>query len=482
MHNNIQLLPRAATILLLFAFLLPATGRAQDSTSVYGKVFGFPDKFFSSVNHKAEKMQQRLERSTAKYLKKLSRGEKKLQRRLARKDSAAARELFGNVEERYSKLQGSLKDSTTKLRAVYSGHLDSMQTALNFLGQNQLMDPAAGMPGKMKGVFEDYGNMQQKLDQTRFIEQQLKSRQQYLKDKLQPFGLGKQLGKYQQQVYYYRARMEQYKNIFEQPGKLEAALLQAAKKLPAFRNFFNNHSQLAGLFRLPGSGLPQGAGAPGLQTRTMVADQLQQRLGRGLSVEQQLGSGIASAQKGLDQARRQLNKFGNAGSDMELGDFKPNEQKTKTLLQRLELGADVQSVKGNRFLPVTTDIGLRLGYRFIPKAVAGIGASYKLGWGQQLKHLHFTHEGLGLRSFVDLQLKGSFWISGGAEMNYLQSFREVAELNERSAWRRSALLGLTKKIRLKKSRGQVSVLYDFLWQRQGPGAQPLVIRTGYSLK
>lgn len=467
--------------LSLFFLTISCLLQAQDSSSLYNKAFNLPDKFFGAINSKSERFQQRIARSTERYLHKLSKQERRMQRKLANKDSAAAREMFGDVNKRYDSLKGALSSDPSRLQNIYSGNLDSMQTAIHFLQSNKMINQSPEMQAKLKSALKDYGDIQGKLNQSNFIEQQLKARQQYLKDKLQHFGLGKEIKKYQGKVYYYRSQAEEYKNILEHPQKLETKLLEVARKVPAFSKFFNKHSQLAGLFRLPGNDDVDMVAAEGLQTRSMVMQELEQRLGTGPNVQQYMGSSIANAQSQLSAAKNKLNKLGNAGSDMDMPGFLPENNKTKSFLKRIELGTNIQSTRGNSFLPVTSDIGLSVGYRFSSKAVAGIGGSYKMGWGKSIRHIAISHEGAGIRSFIDWKLKGSIWITGGGEMNYRSRFNRLQELKDYNAWQQSMLAGISKKIKMnKKVKGNFQLLYDFLSRRNIPTTQSIIFRTGYT--
>jgi hypothetical protein len=53
-------------------------------------------------------------------------------------------------------------------------------------------------------------------------------------------------------------------------------------------------------------------------------------------------------------------------------------------------------------------LGLSVGYKLNDKSIIGIGASYKIGWGSSWKNISITNQGVGLRSFIDWQLKGAF--------------------------------------------------------------------------
>src|SRR5689334_15011570 len=124
------------SIVAMLLIALTQRVSAQDSSSLYNRVFNFPDKLFDSVDKKAEKLQQKFISQSGKYLQKLSRQEEKLKRKLAKKDSATAAKLFDGSAETYQQLSANLKGEAQKVgrfRNVYSGHLDSMTTALNFL-------------------------------------------------------------------------------------------------------------------------------------------------------------------------------------------------------------------------------------------------------------------------------------------------------------------------------------------------------------
>ena len=111
-------------------------------------------------------------------------------------------------------------------------------------------------------------------------------------------------------------------------------------------------------------------------------------------------------------------------------------------------------------------MGLSLGYKLNSKSIIGIGGSYKLGWGSGINNIQLSHQGLGFHSFLDWKLKGSFWISGGYEQNYLATFRSMQELNNRAVWKQSALLGMSKVVDMKSKffkKTRVQLLYDFLW-------------------
>jgi hypothetical protein len=163
-------------------------------------------------------------------------------------------------------------------------------------------------------------------------------------------------------------------------------------------------------------------------------------------------------------------------------DFTPNTQKTKTFLHRLEPGIIIQSGGSSKWLPAITDIGLSLGYKLSDKSTVGVKAAFKAGLGQPIKNIHLSNEGVNMGAFVDLKIKGSWWVSGGAEYNYLQSFKSLQELQSNvDVWQQSALLGISKKVKAGRRSSNIQILYDFLWKQQVPVSQPLKFRVGFGL-
>lgn len=255
-------------------------------------------------------------------------------------------------------------------------------------------------------------------------------------------------------------------------------------KIPAFQEFFASYSQLGNLFSLPGrsTSLPAIAG---LQTRASVQQELISRFGTGPDVQQLLQQGMGEAQGMLNDIKKRMQAMGSSGSDEELPDFKTNTQKTKSLFKRIEIGTNLQSQRATNYFPHTTDLGLSIGYRLNDESVIGIGSSYKLGLGKGWNNIRVSGEGVSLRTFLDLKIKGSFWVSGGYEQHYRSAFNSVAALRDKNALQQSGLIGISKVVSLKTKffkKTKVQLLWDFLSGRQEPVTQPLQFRIGYNFK
>jgi hypothetical protein len=447
-----------------------------------------------AMDKQYERMEKRLTRQTENYLKKLQKQEAKLRKQVARKDSLKAQQMFGQTESYYKGLLSKLQQpSTGKLQNLnsYIPAMDSLQTTGKFLNQysNKLQGVSPDKLAAFQGLNSSISQLQQKMSAAADIKAQLRQRKEQFKQQLDK-QFNQALAPFNKQVYYYQAQVDEYKALLSDPDKLAKQLLSWVRTVPAFQGFMSRNSQLAALFGggAGGAGGSGGASLAGLQSRTDVNNMLQQAMGSGGGNPQQyLQQQTQAAQNQLNDLKNKVNGLGGNSSDMAMPDFKPNSQKTKSFLKRLEYGLNIQSQRPNGLLPVTSDIAATVGYKLNDKATVGIGASYKLGWGNSISHISMSNQGIGLRTYIDVKLKGSFWITGGYEQNWLPELKSkldslpagVYSSNWGKGWQSSGLVGLTKKIKIGKKTSNVQLLWDFLSYQQIPRTQPLKFRVGY---
>jgi hypothetical protein len=473
------------SLLLSLLLIVSTVVQSQENVNAANKLTSFPTLFFDKLQQKSNKLQAKVLASSEKALRKLSRQESRLKKKFARKDSLQAEQLFGDVDTKYQQLQQQLIKPLDNARGTgeYLPHLDTLTTSLQFLSAySNVLPNAQGLAAPIQQALQGVHDMQGKLQQTEQIQQYLRERQQLLKDQLKGFGFTKELRKFQEQAYYYKQQIQEYKNILDNPSRLQEQAIALLQKLPAFQQFMQEHSQLASLFRLPGNYASQ-ASLAGLQTRSGVQAILQDRIAAGgPNAMASFQQNFQEAQGQLSQFKDKLNQLGGGGG-LDMPDFKPNHQKTKTFLQRLEYGTNLQNQPSSNWFPTTTDLGLSVGYKLNDKSIIGIGASYKIGWGRNLQNISITHQGMGLRSFADVKLKGSFYASGGFEYNYQQPFQSFSDLNGIDKWQQSGLLGLSKILSLKSKlfkKTKLQLFWDFLSYQQIPRGQALKFRVGYA--
>lgn len=470
------------TFFLLFALSIP--GFAQDS--IVARVQQVPEKYIAQVGQKTRHFEQQLDKRTAKVLDRMLKQEKKLQSKLAKVDSLAAKNIFTRSIDSLGNLKSKLKGKTDKYQKVlggqYFGYLDTLQNSLGFLKESkELLGKTKDIQGKLGKSMESVKQLQSKLQQAEQVKNYIRERKQQLKAQLSQYtNMTKDLQKINKEAYYYAQQINEYKSVFKDKKKAEAKAMELLKKVPAYKDFISRNSQLASLFNLSsGSGANLEQSLEGLQTRAQVDQMLQQRLGSGgPNARQAIAQQMEAARSQFEELKKNFPDLDNAG---DMPDFKPKEMKTKSFLQRLEFGTNVQFQRSSQFFPTTGDIGGQAAYKFDKNGSVGLGAAYKLGLGTGFDNIRISHQGVGLRSFADYKLKGTFFVNGGFEFNYNTPFENMRQLSNVTMWSRSALLGISKKYKINnKLKGNIILLYDFLANQQIPRTDPIKFRLGYS--
>jgi hypothetical protein len=411
-----------------------------------------------------------------------------MRRKLSRIDSSKAKQVFGDAESKYTELEQKLDNPSSLTQ--YIPYLDTLKTSLKFLENNKaLLGKAKDIDKSFSGASGNLKGLESSLSKAEDIKAFIKQRRGYLKEQLGNLPFTKELKKLNKQAYYYSAQLQEYKTLLKDQKKLERKALELLAKSKQFQSFMRKNSQLASLFRLPDVDNPASAASlAGLQTRASVNQLIQDRVGNSADAQAMFRQNVQGAQSQLASLKEKISKYssgniGNTSSDIEQPNFKPNEQKTKSFLNRLEYGGNVQSQRARQLFPVTSDIALSLGYKLNDKSVIGVGASYKLGLGKGWNDIKLSNEGVGIRSFIDWKIKGSIYLSGGYEQNYRTAFYSLSQLSGMSGWQSSGLIGLSKKYSIsKKLKGNVQLLWDFLSYQQRPQTQAVLFRVGYSFK
>ncbi len=487
-----------------------------------------PNSIVTSITNKANTYNAAIDKQTVKYLHKLQRQEKKLYRKLAKLDSTAAQQLFANSNTTYQSL--TLQITNPKAVAAnkltqYIPQLDSTITALNYLGtfqpplesgqgvkpRSEVQDSRSLAPlsyGKESQSRSQNGRLgvrlytlQNKLQATTQVQQLVANRKAQLLQAAQRYNLAKSLKKYSKTAYYYNAKIEEYKLAIKDPVKAEKLLLAALHKIPAFQKYFQQYSIIGQLFPQPNSNAV--ANLAGLQTRAQVQQQIQALAAGSPGGMATITQSIQTAQNQLSQLKAKANSYTSNGGNIDDMPKGANEQKTKSLKQRLIYTANVQTSKGNNYLPNTAQLAVGIGYKLSNTKVVGVQTAYKLGLGNGLNKLQLSHQGFSIRNYADIKMgkKGGLWLTFEEDWNFGSSIHNTNRTNFNTSISTinsnpsptpplgvggalgggalcSSLLGLTKKYNLtSKRKGEIRILYNFLWKQQ-VGGQQIVYRTG----
>lgn len=402
------------------------------SIQTFGQNDSLPDrvsKFLETVEFKVNKVVNRLNRQTIRALRKFE------------------------VKD---------KQVPEASEADYDLYFDSLVTMLKFLRRSDIANSLQRSIARAEGL-KKYLN-----EQIKFLNGKGSTTINALK-------------KFEKTAYYYNENLKKYKSILKSRKKLEKETMALLYSNPVFKRFVATNSLFASIFKLPGDPSATLATLPGIQTRVSVEQALQARMeSAGPNIESNLQRQVKEAQSELCKLKDKINKYGSADADPL--HFKPNGQETKTFFQRLEYGISIQFGRASNFLPATSDLGLSLGYKLSDRTSFGIGASYKIGIADDHKKIRFSNTGVGLRSYIDIKFFSRFYLAGGYEQNYYNSFKTFQQLKNLSSWQSSGLVGISKKIRWRQKNAQLRLLYDFLCNNHIPATQPFQFRTGFSLK
>ena len=364
-------------------------------------------------------------------------------------------------------------------QAQYNKYTDDITTSLKYIAQ-QKEQLDSGFIKKATAAHKKMKALASEEDKSEALQQFIKERKkQLISQAVTHIGKSKYLVKINKEAFYYAETLKNYKEIFSDSKKAEETVKNILNRIPAFQQFIRQNSMLSGLFDIPGQNAVL---QPGMQTRAGVEQLIQGSLSAmGANAKEMMSKNLQAAHTQLNDLQ---NKLANGYSNGEMPDFKIDETKTKTFKQLLEYGFNIQFSKSNGIIPSATEIAVSIGFKPNNKSLLGFAVSYKLGMGS-IDNIRFSNEGIGLRSFLDWKLKKQLFITGGFEMNYYEHFKDLAFLKDNAVWQQAALLGITKKFKIKTklTKGTtVAVLYDFLSNKHIPVSQPVIFRIGYSVK
>jgi hypothetical protein len=206
-------------------------------------------------------------------------------------------------KELITKFNSKVNTDKLPVSGEYLPYLDSVQTSLAFLQQNnQLVSGSKDIQQKLQGSLEEIKQFQAKLQQTERIKEYVKLRSAQIKERLQhyttlPGNITKACSGYTKELYYYSAQLKAYKDIANDPDKVTKKALTLLRQSKAFMAFSKKYSQLAGMFNLPAN-YANFQSLAGLQTRTQVMGLIQGQLSAaGPNATQVLAQNLQSAQE-----------------------------------------------------------------------------------------------------------------------------------------------------------------------------------------
>ncbi len=478
------------TLILFLAASLPGLRMYGQDSAVLSSSQRISTQYIDKVSSKAASLEQKLDKKSERALRQFQKQEDRLRKKLSRIDSSAAVNIFSSAENKYKDFETKLQNATTPKNFIPS--LDTVSTSLSFLQANpQFLSQAKEVKEKLKDAAGKISELKAQFQKAEDIKQFIKERKDFLKRELSKFGFAKELKKISKQAYYFQQQCEEYKAMLKDQKRAERKAIELLSKTKPFKEFFRKNSQLASLFRLPGSD-PNDPSAQaslaGLQTRATVNNLIQQQIASaGPGGQAQFSANLQAAQTQLNELKNKISTLGGSSSDAELPEgFSKNDQRTKRFWKKWEAGINVQSNRSNGIMPVSSLVGLSAGFKPNNWFTGGFGVAGRIGWGKDIRHIAITYSGVSARSFAEVKLKkkGSFHAVAAFEMNYRPEIRSVEELKNYSAWQKSGLVGISKVVSVKSKffkKTKLQLMWDYLAAKQVPRSQqPIIFRIGYN--
>jgi hypothetical protein len=500
-------MPPFASVPILLLLLITAPILAQEQDSLTNDRIASIKKLAREVKDDTKDFTSKMNAEATRRLQAIQQQEAKLEKHLPKEELEKALQLKDELNKKLDALAGITQAPDSLLKTMFKGQyfarFDSLETLFKFAL------PKTGDLTIIKDAESQIQRLKAELAMLDDCEKWLANREQQWKqllsaNPLEKLQLPKAFGKWQEEALAYKMQVEHYKETIKDPQKIETEALKLLNKLPAFQEFMSKNSELARLFGPPGgssgTGLPQGTPIPGLQTRQTLAQELQNRFGAnalqsGGALQQQLQNGMDQLSQqqtpSLQNILPELNISTSIGNG-NVGEMTPKQQehaalKSKTFKERVEFGWNLQNAMRMQDFPAIRDVGLSLGYKMNPRSVIGVGVAYKFALGESWKNVEWTHEGVGLRSFLDWRISSAgskllqnIWITGGFEINYWSRIANDVRWKD-LAWEKSGLVGVTRKIKIGKKGGKIQILYDVLDFKYPLNIQNFKIRLGNEL-
>ncbi len=186
---------------------------------------------------------------------------------------------------------------------------------------------------------------------------------------------------------------------------------------------------------------------------------------------------VQQAQNKLSKAKRGV---GQIKSVKDIFKVKSDELVGKKFYERLVPGLTTQVYNKDYF---QMDIALQLGYRFMPRVTAGVGATYRVGFDKKFDYFVHNEEVYGGRTYLDFAIKSGIFLHGEFEaLKFRPQQSAVTPTLKESAPKAvyGSYFGIGKRFNISRQiRANVTTLYRVEYEGKLPSMSKLNIRMGF---
>lgn len=448
------------------------------------------------INARLKKMNRyadRETRSTQKLLKKLSRKEARYLNKIKSKDSLADMQLGKSIS--YDSIRNLAQNTEAgktykKAKNSFNKTIDSLKGIADFTNQ-KITRAASKLNGtELQGISTDkIDQLQDKLNVNEYVQQQIQGRTTALQNLGKNSKYTNGLTGINKQAYYYKQKLNAYKNIANDPGILEEKALEYLSGMQGFDKSVNVNS-----FALNGNGqmaMQQARSAEelekmGYQTKRQVKSQMEEQFGMKTPEQAaQINTKFKEAKTQLTNYTSQLNT---AKAQIKKLGFRPNPLRGLPWKQRLEKSMNWKVSKASASSPAMIEMNGLLGFKHTPTLTHSFVFGGTLGLGKNWQNIRFTFEEFRIGVNTDAKLIWGISAQAGFERLYKKYQQTKALTNELNTiqvvsqtkyYADIAYAGLQKTYKINsKYSGTLLLAYDFLW-KQGNAQTPIIWRAGW---
>lgn len=211
--------------LIAFIFCAKNNCLAQNIDSFGDSARILPGRFYQKIDKKLNAVNNQIKKKSLKYLSKFERQEEKLQQRLKKLHPELA---LQNAAGQYATLLQKIKSKTPGVAKIATGeylpYIDSLGTSLSFLKQ------VNGISDRITDPLKSFDYLQGNLQQSEKIKTFIADRKNQINVLLSkyahlPSGLKNEFNQLNKTSYYYSAQIKEYKELLNDPDKMELKTL-----------------------------------------------------------------------------------------------------------------------------------------------------------------------------------------------------------------------------------------------------------------
>lgn len=454
---------------LISAFCSPA--QEENSTVQIGQHYiDLKIKDFQNFNKKLERRQKHL-------LKKLSKKEKRFAKKLLNKDSLSY-VIYSRQPGNFDSIaKFSNADSNAFKNKWYSStpNIDTVKRIQKFLATGDVTDQSR---------LSNLEVLQRKLSYRQYIGQLIDKRIKEL-SRISPQNSGINCQAIKKISYYGQEKINAIKALEDEPSRAEQRALEYLEGQKDFNQAISS------------SNLNEKSNGSE-SFKSQLYDDLQKKFNDQFDgLASGLGKNVSDYSKSLQNATVKLKsakQFQNSinqarqSSESVLG-FKVNPMRCKPFLQRLEkqFTWQVNRASANGMTPSILQLAGMVGFRQSPKLTTGVGVGIGIGLGQNFSNIHFSFQGLSVRTYVNYKIALGISAYVGYERTLKlpsviannENLKASELIHNNHNYQESALLGLTERYMIsQKLNGAIQLLYDFWW-KDNDRKTPFILRIAF---